>query len=451
MKQFFKTASLIFGLAVFLFTAQGCNKDSYPADQVKESILKICREEYGIQDIEVKIAGETIGVFLPLGKLFAADFKEAAVTGKVRNLETLFEPSPEALEKVEDVLFSVSRVILSTNRPFKFYVLEATDVDKTGMQLVVSGYVEDMKRVRFWDISRNEYRKRLIHDLKMNRAVLWHKVVRQFFKDLSEQPVEIVQKKYFGPEMPTEVLKALFNKAVITDISKTHKIEWKIVDIRSAAVRKNEILVYTKVQAPAEALQGKAKQLQFIFVVGLREEKERIVRIIPFQYQEKDGTFKEVSFPKELDIEDNLNRWETEFDLKEIDLGDFLAQQMSRRVQGIANSDERIQNTFRDVKMEFTYHKEDQPYFSLDMEVALKDFNHYSKGSLVHHEDMVYLLNLVFKEFADVMRSYQFGNYEALQLQVAQDPSPWTVSRDEMELFRRKKIDIQSLFSATKI
>lgn len=449
MKRNFLVLGLLAALSLSLF--QGCKSESYPVSKLKEAVLKICEEEYGIDDVDVKIAGDTIGVYLPLQKLFAADFKETAITGKVRNLETLFEPSPEALEKIEDVLFTISRVILSTDKAFKFYVLQATDADKTGMQFILTGCVDDIKRVRVWDISRNEYRKRVIHELKLNHAVIWHKPVRQFFKDISHTPVDKVQATYFGPSVPTDTLQNLFFNSLWNGTGKAPDSEWRIMDIRSAAVQKNQALVYTQVRAPI-GNDAVPTDLQYIFLVSMAEEKGRIVRIIPFQYKDEKGELHRIAFPKDLQIQSNLDRWETEFSLEDISVGKFLAAQVTRRVQAMMATDERIQNTFRDIKLNFDYHQEEtHPYFSLDMETTLKDFNHYSKGSLVYHEDMLYLLNLASREFVEVLRGYQFEKFDYLKLNLAQDPHSWSFARQDLELFRRKKIDLAGLLTAPKI
>jgi hypothetical protein len=73
MKKKCLRLSLILALPVFVFC--GCFTDTYPGDRVREAIADICRTEYGIEHIEVKSAGSTVGVYLPMDRLFAADFK----------------------------------------------------------------------------------------------------------------------------------------------------------------------------------------------------------------------------------------------------------------------------------------------------------------------------------------------------------------------------------------
>jgi hypothetical protein len=132
-------------------------------------------------------------------------------------------------------------------------------------------------------------------------------------------------------------------------------------------------------------------------------------------------------------------------------MGTFLAQQLTRRVQAMLAGDERIQNTFRDIKLNFDYHEAEPSYFSLDLEAVLRDFNNYDRKSLVFHEDMLYLLSLASKEFVDVLRSYQFGAYDYVRLNVAQDAKPLILGREDLESFRRNKIDIQGLLTLLHI
>ena len=80
--------SLFIILSLSLLT--GCHVASYPEDKVISSIQEICKKEYNIENVEVKIVGKTIGVLLPLKKLFTMDVRHLVVSGQVENLESLF-------------------------------------------------------------------------------------------------------------------------------------------------------------------------------------------------------------------------------------------------------------------------------------------------------------------------------------------------------------------------
>ncbi|HQB94358.1 MAG TPA: hypothetical protein PK997_04015, partial [Candidatus Omnitrophota bacterium] len=165
--------SPVASLSLFLFTVlflAGCTPASYRAEKVKEEIASIAEKEYGIRQCDVRINGTTLGVFLPLDQLFAMDFKEAILSGQVTDMEQLFQPTEKAIDRIEDMLFSMSRVMLSTDKKIDFYYLQAADTEKTGMEMMFLGASDDVKKVRFWDIPRSEYRKRMIHEIQLNRA-----------------------------------------------------------------------------------------------------------------------------------------------------------------------------------------------------------------------------------------------------------------------------------------
>ncbi len=438
----------ILALALCLF---GCSSQTYKGDKLKEAIVQICAKENGIQNVDVKVVGTTIGVYLPLQKLFSADFKNALLAGKVKDVQALLEPSAEAIEKVEDVLFAISRVLLSTERKIDFYELQAVDVEKTGMSLMLLGNVDDIRRVRVWDISRDEYRRRIIHELKANRTARWHQPVRQFFDDLNRLSINDVRKAYFGENLPVDALKGLFFFQVQDGANSPHP-QWDVLDLRSIPAQKNQVLVYARVKSHGGNIKANyPSELQYLFLLGVSEEKVVILRIIPFQYLDANGAPQKVPFPKELGIQDNLDKWDEEFMVKAVDMGEFIAEQTSRRIQAILAQDERMQNTFREVKVDLAYDKDKKPaIYRLNIAATLSDFNNYPSQSILFHEDMLYFLNLVIKEFNTVTHAYHFDAFSGLELKLAQEPKIWSLDKSELESFRKGKVKIRDLFESSK-
>lgn len=444
-------------LLVLGFFPAGCSPEflsSYPSDKLKQSVVDICRKEYGVQNVDVKIVGETIGVYLPLERLFAADFRESVLTGKVRNLDTLFEPSPEAMDKVLDVLFTISRVLLSTDSKIKFYTLEATD-ENTGLQLIFKGFVDDVKRVRIWDISRDEYRRRVIHEMRQNSAVLWHKPVRNFFRDLGGvNPAEILDQYFSAGYHSENDLRDYFYISPASESGVASPLRWEILDIRSARVQGGEVLIYVSARpmADGEPYFGPEKKLQYLFMLSFLGEKPRILRVIPFQYTNDWGELQDVPFPPDLRLEESLDAWEMEFPVENVTMGSFLAAQLSRRIQYQIGTDERILNTFQHVKMKVLYY--DQPeeprHFALVFDALIpRDFQSQNtrEQSLAAHEDVQYVLGIAARHMADVIRSYNFTDFEYLSYEIPRETVPILIGREDLELFRRKKVDFQSLLA----
>lgn len=445
----------LFSVLLGMTFLSGCSK-SYPADSLKESLISICQKEYGIDNVQVEIAGDTLGVYLPFGRLFSADIKDAMATGKVRNMESLFQPSAEAIEKIEDLLFALSRVMLSTDLPLKFYVLQVTDVDHSGLELTLTGFLDDIKRVRIWDISRNEYRNRILHEIHLNQAVVWHSPVRKFFGELGNQPLNVVRKKYLGESLSLKNLKHLFFDALPPDEASPHaQIQWKIEDIRSVDLDKTGAVVYARVKPEIEgelSATFSTEPLEFLFIVSIfADEEPHIVRIIPFQYRDDTGKWTKISFPSELQLEKNLSEWRREFMLEPLHLGTFLSQQLTRRVQSDLAADERIHNTFHMIKIGFDYVEKPEPgRFSMNVQAKLQDDKGGAGRGLLLNEDMLYAMNIALREFVDLVQNYRFGDYQQISLNALNLKSPEVLSRDQLELFRRKEIDTAALFSFVK-
>ena len=448
-----KCVWLPFALVFLAAVLAGCFKDTYPGDRIREAIADICRSEYGIDQIEVRTAGDTVGVYLPMDKLFAADFKEVLKTGQVGNLEKLFEPSPEAFDKIENVLFSISRALLSTDKAFQFYVLAAADVRQTGQQITIIGSVNDIRRVRIWDISKNEYRRRIVTEWGYNPLALWHQPVRQFFRDLETLPVEAIRRQYFNDEVSNDVIQNLFFNRLLTNPGKTGQTRWEFLDLKSLPLQKSERVVFAKMRP---ALSSEAKRptlpdpvLRYLLLISLKGDHPQLVRVIPFQFLDAGGDLKEIALPDDLEFNEEDENWEEEFQFGEIKLGPFLADQLTRRIQTMLTEDERIHNTFKDLKLDFQYEDaEPPPYFSLNIDAVLQDAQAGETPMAAYHEDLAYLIRKILPEFLLVVKSYRFDRYEFLKLNMIQESFERNLAPGDMESYQKKKIDLKTLLKS---
>lgn len=449
---------------VLALALAGCHQ-TYPENRIVDELREICRKEYGIENIQVKFNGNTIGVFLPLRKLFATNLKEALLAN-VQNIESLLEPSPEAMEQVEDVLFTTSRVVLSTDKKIDFYVLQATDTENTGLEMVLVGNVSDIKRVRLWDISRNEYRKRVLHDLRLNRTVVWSRPVKRLFNAIGTDPIEQILPENFSRKIDNESLSPFFHRTLLEADNKTN-IHFDFLDLRSQVSSDGEALVYVKVKEtydvkpganPREFLYPSGSTVEYIFVIeGKTPEQYAISRIIPFNFVDSSGILQKIPFPEELNLDENLSEWKPEFEVDDIQTGDFLATQITRRINSALSIDERVFNTISAHKIELNYQKAKEEgarsYFSLEFSMRPKPASPGVPAALIedwmNDEDFLYVFNIVVNEFVTVMRSYQFQDFDYLELVNILLPSSSTsLNSTDLELFRRKKLDIDGLFHA---
>ena len=435
------------GLSFFLLIAlifSGCSPATYPEARCKEALQEIALKEYKIPHIEVEFVGTTLGVFLPLDKLFAADLKEALMSGKVTDMESLFQPTEEAIDKVENILFSMSRIMLSTDKKINFYYLQATDVEKSGMDLTFIGQIDDLKRVRYWDIPRSEYRKRIIHDLHMNRAALWHRPVRHFFKDLNEATASDVQSRYFPNTAQAKWAREFFFTDPKGEGAARGRAKWTILDLKSIPIQDNDIVVYAKAEVGPKDPKDtdlKPKVMEYLFQVSTAGDTEKIRRIIPMAYLDDKTATPDFTFTRDM-VAKSLPNWETEFKTPDITTGDFLSRQLTRRFQMIAAEDERVSNTFANLKLVVRFEPPPQKCFLFNAVAPLKNPKEVAydpKRGL--HEDILYFWERVAREFVEVLRSYSFQDYNSLKFQLSQggETLTWIATREALELFRRHK------------
>ncbi len=436
--------SPFFFLVFCLSVLSGCGSATYPEARCKEALQEIALKEYKIPHIEVEFVGTTLGVFLPLDKLFAADLKEALMSGKVTDMESLFQPTEEAIDKVEDILFSMSRIMLSTDKKIDFYYLQATDIEKSGMDLTFIGQIDDLKRVRFWDIPRSEYRKRIIHDLHMNRAALWHRPVRHFFKDLNEATVSDVQSRYFPNTPEAKWAREFFFTDADGFVGPRGRAKWTVLDLKSIPIQDNDTVVYAKAEvAPKDPADTglKPQVMEYLFQVSTAGDTEKIRRIIPMAYLDDKTATPDFTFTRDM-VTKSLPNWEAEFKTPNITTGDFLSRQFTRRFQMIAAEDERISNTFASVKLVVRFEPEPQRCFLFSAVAPLrnpKEIAYTPDRGL--HEDVLYLWERMAREFVEVLRSYSFQDYQSLKFQLSQGGKllTWIAPREDLELFRRHK------------
>lgn len=129
------------GLA--LLACAGCSA-TYPTGTVIETVRDMCEREYGVA-VDVTTDDKTVIASIPVEKLLQSDLSL----------------SDRALDKIEDVMLTVSRVTLSSEFPYDFFVVDARDAE-TGVRVRFIRYVKDIRRLLTDDISRSDYFQRML-------------------------------------------------------------------------------------------------------------------------------------------------------------------------------------------------------------------------------------------------------------------------------------------------
>ncbi|MEI6863166.1 MAG: hypothetical protein WCK38_02060 [Candidatus Omnitrophota bacterium] len=161
-KNLFSVFCLLSSVLVALSIA-GC-EPTYPKGKFKESIIRLCKKEYKI-DVKVKTVGKTVAIYLPLTNL----------------LDFTFALTPDAGEKINQVILNITRVVLSTDAKYDFYCVMAHDVRIPEIQIVIIKSVEDVRRFLLGDISRGEYGKRMLIDMRIAPQAQKERAIKDVF------------------------------------------------------------------------------------------------------------------------------------------------------------------------------------------------------------------------------------------------------------------------------
>ena len=162
-----RPAGHFFAIAVLAALLAGCGP-TYPKEKLKESIIRLCKTEYKL-DVKVRTAGRTVAIYMPLENL----------------MDFTFALTPWATEKLNDVIMSVTRVVLSTDADYDFYCIIAHDVRIPEIQVIIIKYVNDVKRVFLGDISRGEFGKRMIVDMRLNPQSQKERSIKEIFQKMN--------------------------------------------------------------------------------------------------------------------------------------------------------------------------------------------------------------------------------------------------------------------------
>ena len=165
-----RRAGMFLVAAALTVSLLGCSP-TYPKERLKEAIIKLCKNEYKV-DVKVRTVGKTVAIYIPIEDL----------------MDFAFAMTPEATEKLNNVILSVTRVVLSTDAQYEFYCVIAHDVRIPEIQVIIIKSVMDVKRVFLGDISRGEFGKRMIVDMRLNPQSQKERSIKEIFQKMDLDP-----------------------------------------------------------------------------------------------------------------------------------------------------------------------------------------------------------------------------------------------------------------------
>lgn len=402
-------------LAAFLaiISLAGCAKPTYPAGKIEESVLKLCKDEYKLDNVKVKIIGSTLGACIPVEGLVDPEMKLDKKAG----------------EKIEDLALSIHRVITSTDMPLKFYTLTARDTQTIDAEFVLTGFTYDVVRVRLFDISRGEYFQRILRDFRFSPAVAGEQKVKELFSSLNQ-------------DTPTaENLKSIFYP--IYSIGKKNSQKIEISGIESKELSDHESLLYVKTKEEYEASPG-FEAYTAIFPPGFENEYLFLIDMSLFANPVKEIISKYLYSNNEIrqrNLKDTFGQYNDlgiigidGFPKKDLELGWFLSQQISRRIKSLFEEDRKLKNNFKAVSSQGGIK---DGVFSFKFNIASNDNR---------PGDEKIIFSRIMKMTGSVLHLYAFEEYKGAEfINTSGKEKKIYLSKESLESFRKNEIKIEGL------
>ncbi|MFC1667076.1 hypothetical protein ACFL0P_04340 [Candidatus Omnitrophota bacterium] len=401
-------------ILIFLISLPACDQATYSKQNLEESVIKLCKDEYGL-DVKAKIVGSTLGVSIPVEGLVTSDLQLNRSAG----------------EKIEDVALSIHRVIMSTDRPLKFYTLTARDMKTIGAEFTLTGFVYDVVRVRLLDISRGEYHKRILKDFKFNPVVSGEVKIKELFNILNQNYDSLKN------------LKSIFYP--IYTIGKKGSQKMDIVEITSKEISAQEALFYVKTKERYVPLPG-FEVYESIFPGEFDNEYLILINISMFPTPVKEIVSKYFYTEGEIrqrDLKETFDLYKDTGYLgidglpkKDLEVAWFLSQQVARRIRTDFAEDKRLKQNFT-VKTSQGLMK--NKIFQLKFSVSA------NKRS---PKDDEIIFSKILKLVGRTFYRYDFKDFEGIELiDTKAGGKKVYLSRTDLEKFRRNRLKIRDLLS----
>lgn len=414
--------------ALFLLTAIVCQllvvggcKPTYTNENLEKSIIDVCKKEYKI-DVNVKRAGRTVGIYLPVNALFESTAKSKGRDVTPEDPLAGIKFTKDAIDKMEDVSMALLRVALSNDAPVDFYVLIVADKKASGLEIIITRYVMDMKRFILNDVSMRDYRQRLLMDMDFGPVAAAEETVKEFFSDLERLPLQIMISRYFSRTINVRLESGDFFLYLSESAYKAAR-KFYVTDIKGIQVEKGKVLVKCKVKETYKALPG-YENFKFLNPSGTTSEYLFLLdtSYIPYMIEQVFPVTKNSSYPERFKDYENLKAWEKgSFYLEDIKFPDFLARQLAARIKDLYQAGSGLKPKFNINLVKGEYIIKDKRFkIILDLE----------KKSLVSKEKTDF--NGAWKIISNVMRRYDFKDYESVEIFNIADAKREIMTRPEL-------------------
>jgi len=204
-KNSVKFALLLFSFFLYI-NLSGCQKPLAPTfkeEDIPELVKQICKDEYKL-DVITERTETTLWIYVPLSKILDKDY--GVKEGKILD--------EGMTDKLRNILSTIGRVVLSSNKTPEFFALWASDIN-IGLDYIIMGNVLDIKKAYAESLPFTELNKRYVMKFNVNPEAIQDTTGRhlkpynitlpdfltqQMVQRMSVQFQEEALKKYFKVE-----------------------------------------------------------------------------------------------------------------------------------------------------------------------------------------------------------------------------------------------------------
>lgn len=394
---------------------------SYPKGRLTESLVELCRSEYGL-DVKAQISKSTLGVLVVIPGLIeelrrqaggqgalpppvvevSGEFQGGAIDFSVLTRGSFTrvdkrkrdqsgavkeEKETEPMEQLRHVSMALHRVTISTDSPVEFYTLIARDPGPESLDVLFIGHVGDSKKFQYMAISRGDLQFRSDVNVRIQPEFVARRTVSGFLTDMQQMNLpELLGRYIVSPDRVAPLFPKIL--AVAADLQgKQHRLppeeEWSVRQIEE-----DTVLVYV----PLYAIGHPGAVLFTIQIEGFRgglfDIQQLETSVLPARYREF-GSHQE---------------WNETFYVKPLSLPDFVVHQIEKRMLA-----------------EFEPLDEDPEKASAQETATLEE-----------------VTRVLVETAAYVVHSYEFSNFQQMIVTHAPDGTRWIIPSSELPLYRRR-------------
>jgi hypothetical protein len=180
----------IFSISFIIFTSCSTSP-TYQRKDIEKVIKNICKEEFNLE-VNVWEVGDTLWIYSPFEKI----------------LDENRQINKDISEDMRRIFLSLRRVILSIDKPPKFYCLIFSDIKEIGLDLYYIGFIPDLVKFEMNFISIRDMQEREVFLPLPNHKALGDKegkhllkydiTMEEFISYLVKQQIE---RKFTAPEI----------------------------------------------------------------------------------------------------------------------------------------------------------------------------------------------------------------------------------------------------------